>query len=102
MSYSNNLKKFFWFHIYFSEQFSPVGENMITGGKEKLKLGLWIYTIKVQSLKPYNVAVHDSVRLQWADTTEFWAATFLGEARQPDPSEPFSLLIALTLPNLYC
>ena len=54
--------------MYFSEQFSPLAENMMTGGKEKLKLGLRIYTIKARSLRAYNVAVHDSVRLQWADT----------------------------------
>ena len=56
--------------MYFSEQFSPLAENMMTGGKEKLKLGLRIYTIQVRSLRPYNVAVHDSVWLQWADTVE--------------------------------
>ena len=28
--------------MYFSEQFSPLGENMMTGEKEKLKLGLRI------------------------------------------------------------
>ena len=36
--------------MYFSEQFSPLAENMMTGGKEKLKLGLRIYTIQVRSL----------------------------------------------------
>ena len=50
--------------MYFSEQFSPLAENMMTGGKEKLKLGLRIYTIQVRSPRPYNVAVHDSVWLQ--------------------------------------
>ena len=33
--------------MYFSEQFSPLAENMMTGFKEKLKLGLRIYTIQV-------------------------------------------------------
>ena len=63
--------------MYFSEQFSPLGENMMTGGKEKLKLGLRIYTIQVRSLRPYNVAVHDSVRLQWADTVRGTCLTYL-------------------------
>ena len=63
--------------MYFSEQFSPLGENMMTGGKEKLKLVLRMYTIQVRSLRPYNVAVHDSVRLQWADTVER-RSTYLG------------------------
>ena len=51
--------------MYFSEKFSPIAENIMTGGKEKLKLGLRIYTIQVDHRrKPYNVAVYDSVRLQ--------------------------------------
>ena len=64
--------------MYFSEQFSPLAENMMTGGKEKLKLGLRIYTIQVDHRRrPYNVAVYDSVRLQWADTVER-RLTYLG------------------------
>ena len=54
--------------MYFSKQFLLLGENMMTveGRKNyvKLKLGLRTYTIQVRSLRPYNVAVHDSVRLQ--------------------------------------
>ena len=51
--------------MYFSEEFSPLAENVMTGGKGKLKLGLRIYTIQVDHRqKPYNVAVYDSVRLQ--------------------------------------
>ena len=48
--------------MYFSEQFSPLAENMMTGGKEKLKLGLRIYTIQVRSLRPYNVACSSRFR----------------------------------------
>ena len=33
--------------MYFSEQFSPIAENIMTGGKEKLKLVLRMYTIQV-------------------------------------------------------
>ena len=38
--------------MYFSEQFSPLDENMMNGGKEKLKLGLRINTIQARSLRP--------------------------------------------------
>ena len=64
--------------MYFSEQFSPLAEKVMTAGKEKLKLGLRIHTIQVDHRrKPYNVAVYDSVRLQWADTVER-RLTYLG------------------------
>ena len=33
--------------MYFFEQFSPIAENIMTGGKEKLKLVLRMYTIQV-------------------------------------------------------
>ena len=33
--------------MYFFEQCSPIAENIMTGGKEKLKLVLRMYTIQV-------------------------------------------------------
>ena len=40
--------------MYFSEQFSPLAENVMTAGKEKLKLGLRIHTTTWQFTIPFG------------------------------------------------